>query len=455
MKKYTLIVFSFAIFLSLVCCEKFLDEKPDKKLVVPSTIQDAQSLINDTYTFNTNYPGIAEVVSNDLYWTTEDWLSLDDITFRNGYIWDFSDDLFPVNRNDWSLPYITVYISNVILEAFDQDKIIDGNQTERDNIYGQALFFRSYAFYNLLQLFAKVWDSGSSTTDLGISLRLSSNLNIPSTRATVDECYQQILMDVKRSSELLSETTSIKTHPTKISANALLARIYLNMGLYEEALLYAKRALEFNPYLLDYNYVNILEEFPFPQFSNNEVLLHTLMLSNFSLYSPTAKVNPDLFEIYDDNDLRKLLFFRENIDGSYHFRGSYNGNDIMFNGLTTSELYLIAAECYARLGDTSQSMKYLNFLLVNRLSNKSFLPFLAKSSEEALKVVLKERRKELPFRGIRWGDLRRLNKEPEFAISLRRKINGKEYILLPNESRYVLPIPYNVIEMSDIIQNME
>lgn len=38
-------------------------------------------------------------------------------------------------------------------------------------------------------------------------------------------------------------------------------------------------------------------------------------------------------------------------------------------------------------------------------------------------------------------DLKRLNREPEFAKTITHTINGTEYKLEPNSPKYVLPIP--------------
>jgi len=71
---------------------------------------------------------------------------------------------------------------------------------------------------------------------------------------------------------------------------------------------------------------------------------------------------------------------------------------------------------------------------------------------EALDTILVERRKELAFRGLRWSDLRRLNKEG-WGIMLNRNLNGVPYTLPPNSELYTLPIPPDVIQLSGIMQN--
>ena len=49
------------------------------------------------------------------------------------------------------------------------------------------------------------------------------------------------------------------------------------------------------------------------------------------------------------------------------------------------------------------------------------------------------------MRGLRWTDLRRLNRDPRYAVTLTRSINGTTYMLPPNDARYVYPIPDAVI----------
>ena len=93
--------------------------------------------------------------------------------------------------------------------------------------------------------------------------------------------------------------------------------------------------------------------------------------------------------------------------------------------------------------------------MIKRWSNKvSFPQFAANDPDEALSLILQERRKELVYRNLRWTDLRRLNLEPKFAKSIKRTIKGTEYILEPNDGRYVFAIPDDEIKISGIEQNM-
>jgi hypothetical protein len=123
-----------------------------------------------------------------------------------------------------------------------------------------------------------------------------------------------------------------------------------------------------------------------------------------------------------------------------------------FQGLATDEVYLTRAESYARDSDIVSALNDLNALLKSRWKKGSFNPFTATTASQALQLILTERRKELPFRGIRWMDIKRLNKEGA-QIKLQRELNGITYEILPNGSRYVFPIPPDVIALSGMPQN--
>ncbi len=98
-------------------------------------------------------------------------------------------------------------------------------------------------------------------------------------------------------------------------------------------------------------------------------------------------------------------------------------------------------------------MNDLNTLLQNRWRTGTFVPFTASNADDALMQILTERRKELVLRGIRWQDLRRLNKEDRFKITITRTIAGNTYSIEPNSYKYTFPIPDDVIQLSGMKQN--
>ena len=130
----------------------------------------------------------------------------------------------------------------------------------------------------------------------------------------------------------------------------------------------------------------------------------------------------------------------------------YSGTINAYSGLAMDEVYLNRAECLARSGNIVGAMNDLNTVLINRWKTGTYTNQTAVSQSDALQKILTERRKELLFRGLRWIDIKRFNKENAGWI-LTRILNGTTYSLSPNSPLYVLPIPDNEISDSGITQN--
>ncbi|RBQ08911.1 RagB/SusD family nutrient uptake outer membrane protein, partial [Pedobacter miscanthi] len=114
---------------------------------------------------------------------------------------------------------------------------------------------------------------------------------------------------------------------------------------------------------------------------------------------------------------------------------------------------LIRAESLIRLGRVSEGLSDLNTLLVNRFKTGLFVPYSVGTAIDPLRLVLEERRKEMPFRGQRLADLRRLNQEEGFRVTLSRSVGGTAYALPPGDARYVFPIPQEEVLRSGMEQN--
>jgi hypothetical protein len=211
------------------------------------------------------------------------------------------------------------------------------------------------------------------------------------------------------------------------------------MRSYVQAGLYADSCLQIRHALMDYNTRDSLAVFPFSRV-NPEVIFSIARLRTGPSAINRSYTDSTLFNSYEANDLRKKLFFR-----GLSFFGRYDSLAYAFGGLATDELWLTRAECYARAGQTAAAMNDLDTLLQTRWRAGTFTPIVAMDASDALLKVLAERRKELLYRGLRWTDLRRLNKEPGLAVTLYRTVNGEVYTLPPNDARYVYAIPDDVI----------
>lgn len=454
--KMNKIIIACLLSLLSACGDKFLDVKPDKALLVPETLSDIQALLDNNDNVINISPGLTEVSADNYATTDAAYNALRTDLEKTAYIWSNQSEQLS-NVADWDVPYKQILYANVGLEALDKVSKNPLNSSEINSLKGAALFIRTHAMYNLAQEFAAPYDMKSASQLPGIPIRLSSNVNERKGRGTIDETYSQMIADLKQAEELLPAASNFKSRPTKAAAYGLLARIYLQMDNYENAGSATNSALLLNGKLMDYNSLDVAAARPFPVAlpnANEEVVYHTRMQVYTLLSSTASAIDASLYNSYHSNDLRKTAFFMSRAGGIFTFKGHYTGSGDTFGGIATDELYLIRAECYARKGNSSEAMKDLNTLLEKRWKKGTFSPFTAANADDALKQILIERRKELVFRGIRWSDLRRLNKDPKFAVTLTRKVNGETFTLPPNDKRYTLLIPQREISGSGIEQNL-
>lgn len=444
----------FFILLCSACSKDFLDKKPDQKLLVPTTLADFQSLLDNTVIMNVS-PTLAGIATDDLY-TTSAGLTAYGLIEGNSYTWA-PDLLQGRGIPEWTQPYQAIFYANVVLEGLEKLKAGEAESVEARQIRGAALFFRAYCFYQLAQVFAKPYHAATAGSDPGIPTPLSPDVNQRSGRGTVQQIYSRMLTDLTEAAVLLPVQVTFKTRPSKAAAYAMRSRVYLLMGDYVQSEAMATEVLKLNDKLLNYNSLTLTLARPLPNpltIGNPEVIFHST--SYLYTYELSALTYADtlLYRSYQSGDLRKQAFFRVTNGDIVGFKGNYTGTSTIFTGLCNDEVYLSRAECRARRGDTEGAMEDLNVLLKNRWNPASWSPLSSADAKSALRLVLTERRKELLTRGTRWPDLRRLNKDPDFAVTLLRKINNQVYTLAPNDPRYVFPIPDNEISLNAMEQNI-
>lgn len=449
------IAMALTVFFNVSCNKDFLEAKPDKALLVPETLEDFQALLDNNQ--DMNQVGYLTVIATDDLYSTDPGLNTMNVHIRNSYLW--STNIYEgLSVADWNVPYLQIFYTNIVLEGLEKLSTNDHVSSTANSIKGSALFYRGWAYHNLVVQFCKTYDPASSNNDLGLPIRTQSDVNIKMERSSLKETYQQIINDLITASELLPQTSSFKTRPTKASAFALLARVYLIMEDYTSAIKYSDECLKLNNKLIDYNTLLSTASRPFPQVlpnGNDEVLFYSQVMNTTSLTTyTTTRIDLDFYNSYDVNDLRKVMFFNNRGGGVVTFKGNYSGSQLLFGGIATDEVYLTKAESYARLDNKDMALIDLNILMKNRWSNTVVYPSItAMNSEEALFKILTERRKELVYRNIRWFDLKRLNRDQKFAKTLTKIARGETLTLSPNDKRYVFLIPDDEIQRSGLQQN--
>ncbi|WP_286727771.1 MULTISPECIES: RagB/SusD family nutrient uptake outer membrane protein [Sphingobacterium] len=439
----------------MASCNKFLEDKTNKTSTVPSTLEDLQALLDAGNQLNLgSYPFFLEACTDDFLLTDAGYNNLDVFdkqvyTFQNPDLYSATEKLIL-----WRDAYKAIAIANTVLDGLSDIKILKG--LDPNNIKGQALFHRAFMHFILLQIYAAPFDQKGNNNVPGIPIKLSSDINDKTKRSTVGECYRSVIQDLEEAAGLLPNELGIVTRPNKISAHAALSRVYMAMEDYENAKKYAELVLIRYDKLMDLNTMSVDASFPYP--AMNAETLFFAYSNGTTMFggSRGSYMTDDLLSKYDTHDLRFRANYKKGTDGRYTFKGHYvgSGTYLFFVGLTTSEVLLNAAESNTRLGNATLAKQQLNELLQNRIEKQFFVPITESNIEVLLKTVIRERRKELVRRGLRWSDLRRLNKDERFKKEIVRKvtIDGKiqEFSLKPISKDYIFNIPIEVKNITGI-----
>lgn len=447
------------------CGQSFLDVKPTVAQRVPVSIQDFLGLMDNTTMMNTKSSHALGIIGGDEFYIEKaKFDAFPTINFwtwqRNAYIW--SNQIYeggegnPIeNPLDWNMGYERILWANLVLDGLKGLVPAEGERDGWNNAKGIALFHRAFNYYTMAQLYCPVYQRETEASALGLPLRLEADLTLQPPRSTLRETYDRILLDLEQAALLLPDHAEVVFRPGKNTVYALLARIYLQLGDYQKGLSYAEACLDLGAELMDYNALDLSANPAFPAYgeSNPEIVFMNSTYLHVIFRDMFFSADSNLMKSYEAGDLRKAAFFTESADGSVLFKGSYEGSASFFTGIATDEVYLIRAECLARVGRVGDAMQDLNWLRRHRMQSDQYVELSADDAGEALDWIVKERRKELVLRGIRWEDLRRFNKEDRHSTTLLRQLGDLTVELPPNDLRYVWPIPLEAIREGGYEQN--
>ena len=94
--------------------------------------------------------------------------------------------------------------------------------------------------------------------------------------------------------------------------------------------------------------------------------------------------------------------------------------------------------------------------LVNKVRKTRIL--LAATTKEAVEKIIRDKESEYIQTQVIYCDYRRLNKDPEYARTFPRTIEGKEYILKSDSHLWIMPFPREAVSNpgnGTITQNVE
>ncbi|WP_233565993.1 RagB/SusD family nutrient uptake outer membrane protein [Flavobacterium sp. 81] len=338
------------------------------------------------------------------------------------------------NSADIRFPYRTYYRiirnANTIINATDT---AIGSVKDKNIVKGQALLYRAFCHFQLVQLYGKRYVNGEANSQLGIPIILTvGNGNFP--RSTVEEVYAQINKDLDEANILLAGYSKPNnSHLNLKVAQGLKGRVALTQGNWAIAADYANKArsgmslMSVADYGAGFNNYNNKEwmwgshinEVQTQYFGN----FGAYMSRNFSstvIRSCPKAINSKLYNLIPPTDVRSTIFSK---DGSHpnleltsvFVKFPYTSQKFLAIGtgdsrcdvpyMRAAEMYLIEAEAKARLGQADAATILYDF---EKARNPEYV--LSTNTGQALvDEILLQRRIELWGEGFRFFDLKRTN----------------------------------------------
>lgn len=377
---------------------------------------------------------VGDIATNDVSHTGSffSWRDL------NNKVWD------PTNGEInaiWASAYNNINRANNIITQVDG---IDMAQSLKDQYKGEALFVRALNHFNLANYFG----------DVPLVLRATaapideSYFVARDPRATV---YAGVLKDLTDAIPLLpvsyTSNNNTRHRATRGAAQALLARLYLYTGDYPNAETAATTVISNSTYAL----------VPF----ENQVAGKGTTEAIFELFFDANNQNPvtfwygrnnggrfefgateSLWNAYSTGDLRRTASIREEAPGvfvNFKYRDNTTGTDGV-HVLRLAEMYLIRAEARVRNSDFVGAAADLQVIRRRAFNDQSLVVTLPANIEQAIDVILAERRLEFAFEGHRWHDMVRTGRAVDaFEIPVWRTL---------------MPIPLNARDVNpNLTQN--
>ena len=476
-KSISFIMIFLNVLFGYSCKKDFLNTPPSEVAVTEQFIKDLPScqqvLTGAYYSLAVNFftgPTLLypDVVADNLKTT------IAGSYLTKPYAWnqiasDGTNSLQSDNMNSaWLQGYNVIRQTNLVLENID--RFVNEDQAKANNIKAQALALRSMVQYYLVNIFAMPYQYTQTAFHAGIPLVKTSDITEPITgRASVSEVYQSIVKDLMQSIQLFGDSQADRTVMSKVAAQGLLARLYLSTGNYTACKNYAMAVIAKVPIMK--NDASNTNNYPSNLFTTKETealfqlqpLVRGVNASaNSSFVGPyltgrsrSFLLTIDLVNILKEypQDLRKVWYTPSGNDfiatkfPSNQIAGATDPASSYYQTLLrSSEMYLCAAESYAKLGVLDSARYYLNEIRSRAIPGVT--PILS-SGTDLSNEIEKERRRELCIEGFRMFDLQRLGK----GVSRSDSQISSAQTLPALDNHSIAPIPLNDVQINRLPQN--
>lgn len=468
-------------------CKKYLDVPPETSLSSETFFKREADFIqgvNAAYVplrpiFNDHNWVLGELHSDNSYYARNIMFGAEEQTQNHA---DFNVPLvdgITTNtrvRDLYRQYYQVIARCNQVLVTIDN---VEFDATSKNNLKGQALFLRGFAYFELARFFGKAPLHLEPVTDrAGAALPLS----------TTEELYAQIETDLKAAAQLLKPKS--QQEPGRVSSGTaltVLSNLYLVQQRWREAGDAAKEVIDSGEYALMDTYEdafgtstdnknnaesvfeiqysegaggyqsNFIYAF-MPRPITADELRPILQTGNTQSLAEEGKniPTPDLIAAYEADDERKdATIAYVTISGSQRANKNYPyikkyAKPHAVHGITGinwpvyryAEVLLFYAEALNEQDKPGDAAPYLNQVRRRAgLANTS-----AASKEEMREAIFKERRVELAFENKRWHDITRTNRIQEIIVPYGERVKS-------NPQAYYFPENYSV--PSNAFTNLE
>ncbi|WP_442591906.1 RagB/SusD family nutrient uptake outer membrane protein [Pedobacter sp. AW31-3R] len=476
MKKYTIFLI-FIIALTLSSCKKdFLNIIPQGKQVA-STTEDYRKLLNNKRFYVYDYSGGWQgqvLMGDDVAAEGGLYNSATPVT-QKAFSW--VDDIFQSGEIDWTqqLWLENLYTLNKIINEAPES--VGGTEQQKAVVIAEAQATRAWLYFQFVNFFGKSYQKASAETDLAFPIITTADVTIRSySRATVQQVYDFIETDFKQAITVLPITSESAVHFNRAAAKGLLGKVYLFTGRYTEALQMFNESFSDNSSsavparLYDYNkefatggkfdpvttsgpsnspginYLDFTESLVAKSFYNSSYNGNGYGNDCIVLSSKTRM-------LFDPADLRLKFYAAQFPYQQQNPSGRLSKIGVSYSkfGLQISELYLLRAECKARLNDLNGAITDLQILRDSRLpSSVANIPSaVAASQSSMLSFIFDEREREFAAEGYRWFDMRREASDPLFPaktyIHTVYNEDGVQASYTLKSERLTMRLPYYLI----------
>lgn len=355
--------------------------------------------------------------------------------------------------NQYRLDYQIIARANQVLATIDE---VEFDANSKNNLKGQAMFLRGYAYFELVRYF------GSVPLHLTpVEARDEAALPL----SPEAEIYAQIIKDVEGAAGLLPpKSVQEPGRATSGAAKTLLANVYIVQNRWAEAEVLLKEIVASNEYALMPNYAdafstntgnkNNMESVFEVQFREGADGLNGNFLYRFmprpmapeELVTITGTSNPqplngegnniptpDIIAAYEDGDTRRdaSIDYIE-ISGSFWSDKIYpyikkyakthslhNNHGMNWPVYRYAEVLLFLAEALDEQGKTGEAEIYLN-----EVRSRAGLGPATGNLREA---IFRERRVELAFENKRWFDLVRTGRAIDVITAYGNRIKADPF----------------------------